>query len=80
MKKHKIELSYKDLHAIKHALQDTISDKLDAIKQRGWDAPFGFVPISDEEIEKLHQDITYEKELLFRFVNKIDYIKDKYKI
>lgn len=82
MKKHNMELSYKDLHAIKHALQQTIYGKQADIAD--FESQLNVCGgASDSEIEaynKAKQDIDHEKKLLNRITEKIDYIKDKYKI
>ena len=67
MKKHKIELSYKDLHAIKHGLQYMLHFKNN-------------VDIETERNEQFYKDIEHESNLLERITEKINYIKDLYKI
>jgi hypothetical protein len=82
MKKHNIELSYKDLHAIKHALQLIVYEKqADIADFKSQLNVCGGA--SDSEIEaynKAKQDIEHETKLLERITEKINHIKDKYKI
>lgn len=80
MKKHKIELSYKDLHAIKHSLENTLKEKSDAIDNGGWDTVFGFVDLKDGEKIQIEKDMEHETNLLERITEKIYYLKDLYKI
>jgi hypothetical protein len=69
MKKHNMELSYKDLHAIKHALEY----RLDELK-------YMILYVLKKDENEAKQDIEYEEKLLERITEKINYLKDKYKI
>jgi hypothetical protein len=74
MKKHNMPLSYKDLHVIKHSLQLAVNNKLDEYEN--------MTDIKEKTIYRynLKQDIEHETNLLLRISERIDSIKDKYKI
>jgi hypothetical protein len=74
MKKHRMDLGYKDLLAIKHSLQKTINIKSDE-----------YETMNDKEEKTMYrhnlkQDIEHELNLLLRVSERVDEIKDKYKI
>lgn len=69
MKKHIIGLTYKDLHAIKHALDKALIYKKDVAKY------CALMPCNEIQLK---QDIEYETNLLERITERINEIKDKY--
>jgi hypothetical protein len=78
MKKHNMPLSYKDLHAIKHALQITIQIKKGKLSfNNHFPDMASTLEYNNEQIKK---DIEHDTNLLLRVSERIDEIKDKYKI
>jgi len=84
MKKHNMLLSYKELHAIKHALEKTLYYREDYIKQIDFEVDcFPEIIRTKEQVGVYNQtkkDIEYETNLLERITERINQIKDKYKI
>jgi hypothetical protein len=74
MKKHNIQLGYKDLLAIKHSLKRTIKAKNFTLLN------YNESGLHIKEIEQYKADIEHETKLLERITEKINYIKDLYKI
>jgi len=77
-------LNYKDLHAIKHALEKAIHYKDDYLKQIDFEVEcFPEIARTDEQMKIYNQyseDIEYETNLLLKISERANEIKDKYKI
>jgi hypothetical protein len=83
MKNHIIGLTYKDLYAIKHALMWNIETKKNHVDSEEWVIDNLNKNLSEERmniINQFKQDIEHETRLLERIAERINEIKDKYKI
>lgn len=80
MKKHRMDLSYADLHAIKHALEKTILEKKNMITDCNLLNYYAKDNFTDEQISEIEKDIKHESGLLERLTERIEELKDKYKI
>ncbi|MBU5424984.1 hypothetical protein KQI41_01060 [Tissierella pigra] len=69
MSKCNIRLKLKDLYAIKHAIEKTLSDKKHNQLANSLTEKYN---LSDEELKQLSKDIEHEEKLLKQIKEKID--------
>lgn len=69
MSKWTISLKLKDLYAIKHAIENTLSDKKHKQLANSLTEKYN---LSDEELKRLSKDIEHEEKLLKQIKDEID--------